>query len=111
MPAVNNVLVVGAGAAGATTAILLADDGIASDLVEIKPEVSAPGSGITLQGNALRVLRQLGCSTSASKTASRSRSWWSGCPTRRATIVARVDDIPFGAAADRCATLRLKSDD
>ena len=30
------------------------------DLVDIKPDVSAHGSGITLQGNAFRVLRQLG---------------------------------------------------
>ena len=60
MSAVANVLVVGGGAAGAATAILLADAGVAVDLVEIKPEPTAVGSGITLQGNALRVLRQLG---------------------------------------------------
>ena len=60
MPAVNNVLIVGGGAAGTATAILLADAGVAVDLVEIKPEPSAVGSGITLQGNALRVLGQLG---------------------------------------------------
>jgi 2-polyprenyl-6-methoxyphenol hydroxylase-like FAD-dependent oxidoreductase len=60
MPAVNNVLVVGAGLAGAGTAIHLASRGVAVDLVEIKPEVAALGSGITLQGNALRELRSLG---------------------------------------------------
>jgi 2-polyprenyl-6-methoxyphenol hydroxylase-like FAD-dependent oxidoreductase len=60
MPAVNSVLVVGGGAAGATVAILLADAGVAVDLVEIKPGPSTVGSGITLQGNALRVLAQLG---------------------------------------------------
>ena len=60
MPAVNSVLVVGGGAAGAATAILLAEAGVAVDLVEAKPEPTALGSGITLQGNALRVLRQLG---------------------------------------------------
>jgi 2-polyprenyl-6-methoxyphenol hydroxylase-like FAD-dependent oxidoreductase len=60
MPAVNNVLVVGGGAAGAATAILLAEAGVAVDLVEVKPELSTVGSGITVQGNALRVLRQLG---------------------------------------------------
>ncbi|MDQ0382869.1 FAD-dependent monooxygenase [Amycolatopsis thermophila] len=60
MPAVRNVLVVGGGSAGAATAILLADAGISVDLVEIKPDVTALGSGITLQGNALRVLRELG---------------------------------------------------
>jgi len=60
MPAVNNVLVVGGGAAGTATAILLADAGVAVDLVEVKPEPTTVGSGITVQGNALRVLRQLG---------------------------------------------------
>ena len=60
MPAVRSVLVVGAGAAGCATATLLADAGVSVDLIDIKPDVSALGSGITLQGNALRVLRQLG---------------------------------------------------
>jgi 2-polyprenyl-6-methoxyphenol hydroxylase-like FAD-dependent oxidoreductase len=60
MPAVDTVLVVGGGLAGAATAILLADAGVSVDLVEIKPDVTALGSGITLQGNAMRVLRDLG---------------------------------------------------
>ena len=60
MPAGNDVLVVGGGLAGAATAILLADAGVSVELVEIKPDVTALGSGITLQGNALRVLRELG---------------------------------------------------
>jgi 2-polyprenyl-6-methoxyphenol hydroxylase-like FAD-dependent oxidoreductase len=60
MSAVNNVLVVGGGLAGAATAIHLAQAGVAVDLVEIKPDVAALGSGITLQGNALRELRSLG---------------------------------------------------
>jgi len=60
MPCVRNVLVVGGGAAGCAVAILLAQSGVAVDLAEIKPDVAALGSGITVQGNALRVLRQLG---------------------------------------------------
>jgi 2-polyprenyl-6-methoxyphenol hydroxylase-like FAD-dependent oxidoreductase len=60
VPAVSTVLVVGAGLAGTATAIRLAEAGVAVDLVEIKPEVAALGSGITLQGNALRELRTLG---------------------------------------------------
>ena len=56
----RNVLVVGGGAAGCAAAILFARDGAAVDLIEIKPDLSALGSGITVQGNALRVLRQLG---------------------------------------------------
>jgi len=60
MPSVRNVLIVGGGAAGSAAAILFARDGAAVDLIEIKPDLSALGSGITVQGNALRVLRQLG---------------------------------------------------
>jgi 2-polyprenyl-6-methoxyphenol hydroxylase-like FAD-dependent oxidoreductase len=56
----SSVLVVGGGAAGTATAILLARRGVAVDLVEAKPDVAAAGSGITLQGNALRVFRELG---------------------------------------------------
>ncbi|MDX3661775.1 FAD-dependent oxidoreductase [Streptomyces sp. ID05-26A] len=60
MPAVSSVAVIGGGVAGFATAVLLAEAGVAVDLVEAKPDVTALGSGITLQGNALRVLRRLG---------------------------------------------------
>ncbi|WP_370964473.1 FAD-dependent oxidoreductase [Amycolatopsis sp. cg9] len=60
MPAVTTVLVVGSGLAGTATAIHLANGGVAVDLVEAEPGVAALGSGITLQGNALRELRALG---------------------------------------------------
>ena len=60
MPAVNSVLVTGAGAAGAATAILLADAGSRSTSSRSSRSPSSTGSGITLQGNALRILAQLG---------------------------------------------------
>ncbi|MFJ7215058.1 FAD-dependent monooxygenase [Amycolatopsis sp. NPDC098790] len=60
MPAVHTVLVVGGGLAGTATAIHLAAGGVAVDLVEVEPGITALGSGITLQGNALRELRDLG---------------------------------------------------
>ena len=60
MSAVQDVLVVGGGLAGAGVAIRLARAGVAVDLVEVKPDVHALGSGITLQGNALRELDGLG---------------------------------------------------
>ncbi len=60
MPAVSNVLVAGAGLAGAAIATHLAAAGVAVDLIDIKETATALGSGITLQGNALRELRNLG---------------------------------------------------
>lgn len=60
MTAVQRVLIVGAGAAGTAAATLLAEGGVDVDLIDQKPGVSTLGSGITLQGNALRILRQLG---------------------------------------------------
>ncbi|MDS0135957.1 MULTISPECIES: FAD-dependent oxidoreductase [unclassified Amycolatopsis] len=60
MPAAHTVLVVGSGLAGTAAAIHLADHGVAVDLVEIMPDATSVGSGITLQGNALRELRKLG---------------------------------------------------
>ena len=53
------VLVIGGGVAGCAAGILLSRGGVAVDLVEQKASVTALGSGITLQGNALRVLREL----------------------------------------------------
>ncbi|WP_253870671.1 FAD-dependent monooxygenase [Promicromonospora umidemergens] len=60
MSAVQNVGIVGAGAAGLATAILLAEAGADVVVYEAKPTLGALGSGITLQGNALRALDRLG---------------------------------------------------
>ncbi|GIH95174.1 FAD-dependent monooxygenase [Planobispora siamensis] len=60
MTAVGNVLIVGGGTAGSALAILLARGGVTVDIAEIDSRPAALGSGITLQGNALRVLRDLG---------------------------------------------------
>ncbi|MGB3911139.1 MAG: FAD-dependent monooxygenase [Pseudolysinimonas sp.] len=60
MSAVQRVAIAGAGIAGLASAILLAEDGVEVDVYEIKPELSALGSGITLQGNALRSFARLG---------------------------------------------------
>ena len=59
-PAVSRVLIAGAGLAGTAAAIGLAAAGVTVDLIDIKPEVAAAGSGITMQGNGLRELRRLG---------------------------------------------------
>lgn len=55
------VLVIGGGASGNAITILLRRAGVNVDLIEASPDWNATtGSGITLQGNALRVLRELG---------------------------------------------------
>lgn len=55
------VLVVGGGTSGSALTVLLRRAGIPVDLVEASPDWKASaGSGITLQGNALRVLREVG---------------------------------------------------
>jgi len=59
MTAVNRVAVAGAGAVGLAAAIQLAKAGVEVDVFESKPELTALGSGISLQGNALRVFDAL----------------------------------------------------
>ncbi|RFA12594.1 2-polyprenyl-6-methoxyphenol hydroxylase [Subtercola boreus] len=60
MTAVQKVAIAGSGAAALATAIQLAKAGVEVDVFELKPELSTVGSGITLQGNALRVFDALG---------------------------------------------------
>ncbi|MFI1051373.1 FAD-dependent oxidoreductase [Streptomyces griseoruber] len=63
----RSVLVVGGGTAGNGLAVLLRKAGIDVDLVEIRPDWNVSGSGITTQGNALRVLREIGVWEEAEK--------------------------------------------
>lgn len=61
MSTARKVLVIGGGAAGNAATVFLRRAGITVDLIEAKDDWNATaGSGITLQGNALRVLRELG---------------------------------------------------
>jgi 2-polyprenyl-6-methoxyphenol hydroxylase-like FAD-dependent oxidoreductase len=60
MTAVSKVAVVGSGVAGLAAGIQLAKAGVLVDLYEAKEAVGAAGSGITLQGNALRAFDALG---------------------------------------------------
>jgi 2-polyprenyl-6-methoxyphenol hydroxylase-like FAD-dependent oxidoreductase len=96
VPAVSNVLVVGAGLAGTGVAIHLARAGVAVDLVEIKPEVSALGSGITLQGNALRELRSLGVWDAARAAGYPFDVTGIRAPDPHGTVVAEVPDAKTG---------------
>lgn len=60
MTAVQKVAIAGAGVTGLAAAIQLARAGVSVDVFEAKPEPSTHGSGISLQGNALRVFDALG---------------------------------------------------
>jgi 2-polyprenyl-6-methoxyphenol hydroxylase-like FAD-dependent oxidoreductase len=60
MTSVRTVLVVGGGTAGCALAALLGRAGVGVEIVERKSDFTTYGSGITLQGAALRVLRQVG---------------------------------------------------
>lgn len=96
MPAVEKVLVVGAGAAGATVAAFLAEGGVTVDLVEAKPDVTALGSGITLQGNALRVLKQVGVWEQVEAAGYSFDSLGLRAPDPAGTLIVEMPDVRTG---------------
>jgi 2-polyprenyl-6-methoxyphenol hydroxylase-like FAD-dependent oxidoreductase len=106
MTAVRNVLVVGSGAAGAATATLLAREGVSVDLIDITSDVGALGSGITLQGNALRVLRDLGVWEQVSAEGYAFDSLGLRAPDPAGTLLAELDDVRTGGP-DLPATLGM----
>lgn len=59
MPVVDNVLIVGGGIAGLTLAIGLNRAGIATEVIEINPESTVTGLGLSLPGPALRALKMI----------------------------------------------------
>ena len=96
MPAVSNVLVIGAGAAGTAVAILLAEGGVNVEVAEINPEVSALGSGITLQGNALRILHQLGVWDECAAQGYGFDSLGLRAPDPAGTLIVEMPDVKTG---------------
>src|SRR5689334_19996631 len=106
MPAVRSVLVIGAGAAGTATAILLAEKGVSVDLVDVKPDIGALGSGITLQGNALRVLRRLGVWDAVQDQGYAFSTLGLRAPDPHGTLIAELDDLRTGGS-DLPATLGM----
>ncbi|MEV6302926.1 FAD-dependent monooxygenase [Actinoplanes sp. NPDC051861] len=106
MPAVRNVLVVGGGAAGTAAAILLAEGGVSVDLADLKPDVSALGSGITLQGNALRVLREIGVWERVAAEGYAFDTLGLRAPDPAGTLIAELTDIRTGGP-DLPATLGM----
>jgi len=59
MPAVTKVLIVGGGIAGMTLAIGLKRAGIHAEIIEINPQLSVLGVGISLQAPALRAFKMI----------------------------------------------------
>jgi 2-polyprenyl-6-methoxyphenol hydroxylase-like FAD-dependent oxidoreductase len=96
MSAVDNALVVGGGLAGAATAVHLAARGVAVELIEIKPDVAALGSGITLQGNALREMRSLGVWEQAQAAGYPFDVTGIRAPDPFGTVVAEIPDAKTG---------------
>jgi 2-polyprenyl-6-methoxyphenol hydroxylase-like FAD-dependent oxidoreductase len=106
VPAVRNVLVVGSGAAGAAAAILLAEGGVSVELIDIKPDIPTLGSGITLQGNALRVLRSLGVWEQIKQQGYAFDTLGLRAPDPHGTLIVQLDDLRTGGP-DLPATLGM----
>ncbi|HTI26963.1 MAG TPA: FAD-dependent monooxygenase, partial [Kutzneria sp.] len=92
----HTVLVVGSGLAGTAAAIHLADHGVTVDLIEIKPDIAAIGSGITLQGNALRELRKLGVWEAVQARGYSFDSLGLRAPNPDGTLLAEIPDVRTG---------------
>lgn len=58
--AAEHVLIVGAGLCGMSLGVALKRAGIRCEIIEIRPQLSEPGTGISLQGPALRSLQSVG---------------------------------------------------
>ena len=106
MPAVSSVLVAGAGLAGTATAIGLATTGVAVDLIDVKPEITAVGSGITMQGNGLRELRRLGIWEDVLAAGYPFNSLGLRAPDPAGTLLAEIPDARTGGP-DLPATVGL----
>jgi 2-polyprenyl-6-methoxyphenol hydroxylase-like FAD-dependent oxidoreductase len=106
MPAVSHVLVAGAGLAGTATATGLAAAGVAVDLIDVKPEITAIGSGITMQGNGLRELRRLGVLDAVLDAGYPFDSLGLRAPDPAGTLLAEIPDARTGGP-DLPATVGL----
>ncbi len=96
MTAVHNVAIAGAGVAGLAAAIQLAKAGVDVEVFESRAELAALGSGITLQGNALRVFDALGVWEDMQAAGYPFVGLNLRAPGPDATIVARMPDVKSG---------------
>lgn len=94
--AVQKVAIAGAGVAGLAAAIRLAANGVEVDLYESKPELTALGSGISLQGNALRVFDALGAWDDIRAAGFAFEGLTLRAPGPDAPVVANLPDVKTG---------------
>ncbi|WP_072805880.1 FAD-dependent monooxygenase [Rhodococcoides yunnanense] len=94
----TSVLVIGAGLAGCAAAIAFAEGGASVSIVEKSPRDSLTGSGITLQGNALRVLRRLGVLQKVLDRGYPFDSLGIRAPDADATLLVEIADARTGGA-------------
>ena len=106
MAAVQRVGIVGAGAAGLAAAILLAEAGVEVEVLEKATEPQTLGSGITLQGNALRILRTLGVWEQVEAKGYGFSTLGLRAPNPDGTVLAVLEDIKTGGD-DLPATLGM----
>lgn len=96
MTAVSRVAIAGCGVAALAAAIQLAKAGVHVEVFEAKPELSALGSGITLQGNALRVFDALGAWEDISAAGYPFTGLTLRAPGPGAPVVAELPDVKSG---------------
>ena len=96
MTAVEKVAVVGSGVAGLAVAIQLARAGVEVDVYESQPALYALGSGISLQGNALRVFDALGAWDEIRAAGYAFEGLTLRAPGPDAPIVAELPDVKTG---------------
>lgn len=92
MTAVKKVAVAGTGVSGLAAAIQLAKGGIEVDVFEASPELTTLGSGISLQGNALRAFEELGVWEEARDAGFPFDGMGLRAPGPQAPVIARVKD-------------------
>lgn len=92
MTAVNRVAVVGTGVSGLAAAIQLARAGVVVEVFEANAELSALGSGISLQGNALRAFAELGVWEEASAAGFPFDGMGMRAPGPQAPVIARREE-------------------
>lgn len=94
MTSVKKVAVAGTGVSGLAAAIQLAKGGVAVDVFEARSELTALGSGISLQGNALRAFEALGIWEEARQAGFPFDGMGLRAPGPQAPAIARMEEAP-----------------